>query len=227
MRSVRFFLCLLTLLAFSFSSAAQDSRVGNWLMYFGNQKINNKFNWHNEIQYRNFNAIGDLEQLLIRTGIGYNLTEKNNNVLLGYGFILSQPYIGGTKVETQEHRIFQQYIYKANYGRFFTQHRLRFEERFIGDLFSTRFRYFLLFNIPLNQPEMKKNAIYLSVYNEIFINTSKWKYDRDRVYAAVGYCFTDFLRLELGAMTQILTSSSRTQIQVGFYNALPFKEKEK
>jgi hypothetical protein len=224
MHTVRIIFLVASLLTGCFSAKAQDASIGNWLMYFGNQKINNKFNWHNEIQYRNFNAIGDLEQLLLRTGIGYNLTEKNNNLLIGYGFILSQPYVNGVKIETHEHRIFQQYIYKANYGRFYTQHRLRYEERFLSELFRMRFRYFLIVNIPLNMPEMKKNAIYLSAYNEVFINTSTWKFDRDRVYGAVGYCFTDFLRLEIGAMTQILANTSRTQIQIGFYNTIPFKQ---
>ena len=70
-----------------FTLYAQKTDVGNWFIYFGNQKINNRWNWHNEVQYRNFNFIGDLQQLLLRTGIGYNLTENNNNILLGYGFI--------------------------------------------------------------------------------------------------------------------------------------------
>ena len=54
--------------------SAQDSNFGNWLIYIGNKKIDSKLNFHHEIQYRNYNSIGDLEQLLIRTGIGFNLT---------------------------------------------------------------------------------------------------------------------------------------------------------
>lgn len=90
-----------TVLGFgSILTFAQKNDLGAWYMYFGNNKISKKLNWHNEIQYRNFDAIGDLEQLLIRTGIGYDLTENNNNVLLGYGFILSQPYVNGEKKRT-------------------------------------------------------------------------------------------------------------------------------
>lgn len=62
------------------------------MIYFGNNKLNEKFNIHNEVQYRNYNAVGDLEQLLLRTGLGYNLTPNNNNLLLGYGFIRSENY---------------------------------------------------------------------------------------------------------------------------------------
>lgn len=64
----------------------QANPTGNWFIYFGNKKINNQWNWHHEAQYRNFNVIGDIEQLLLRTGIGYNLSENNNNVHLGYAF---------------------------------------------------------------------------------------------------------------------------------------------
>src|SRR5690349_13309117 len=71
---------------------AQKSDVGTWFIYFGNQQINKRWNWWNEVQYRNYNFIGDLQQLLLRTGIGYNISENNNNVLLGYAFINSQSY---------------------------------------------------------------------------------------------------------------------------------------
>ena len=80
-------LFVLLVLLFSSATKAQKSNLGNWFIYLGNQPINKKFNWHNEIQYRNYNFIGDINQLLLRTGIGYNLTENNNNVLLGYAFI--------------------------------------------------------------------------------------------------------------------------------------------
>ena len=66
---------------------AQKTDIGNWFIYFGNQQIDKKWSWWNEVQYRNYNFAGDLQQLLLRTGISYNLTENNNNVLLGYGFI--------------------------------------------------------------------------------------------------------------------------------------------
>lgn len=149
---------------------AQKNDLGAWYMYFGNNKISKKLNWHNEIQYRNFDAIGDLEQLLIRTGIGYDLTENNNNVLLGYGFILSQPYVNGEKRENVEHRIFQQFITKQKFGRFNLQHRYRLEERFLEDDFRMRFRYMLGLNIPITQKEMLPKTLYASVYNEIFLH---------------------------------------------------------
>lgn len=201
---------------------AQKSDLGAWYMYFGNNKIGKKLNWHNEIQYRNFDAVGDLEQLLIRTGVGYDLTENNNNVLLGYGFILSQPYVNGDKKENIEHRIFQQYITKQKFGRFNLQHRYRLEERFLEDDFRMRFRYMLGFNIPITQKEMLPKTLYASVYNEIFLHFDSPVFDRNRVYGALGYVINKNMRIEAGYMNQIQENRNRGQIQIGFYNNIPF-----
>ncbi|WFB69062.1 DUF2490 domain-containing protein [Chryseobacterium sp. WX] len=201
---------------------AQKNDLGAWYMYFGNNKISKKLNWHNEIQYRNFDAVGDLEQLLIRTGIGYDLTENNNNVLLGYGFILSQPYVNGEKKENIEHRIFQQYITKQKFGRFYIQHRYRLEERFLEDDFRMRFRYMLGVNIPITQKEMLPKTLYASVYNEIFLHFDSPVFDRNRVYGALGYVINKNMRIEAGYMNQIQENRNRGQIQIGFYNNIPF-----
>lgn len=79
-------LILLTLIFCNFSFS-QKSDFGNWFIYFGNQKINDKWNWHNEVQYRNFDFIEDTNQLQLRTGIGHNLTEDNYNLLLEYALL--------------------------------------------------------------------------------------------------------------------------------------------
>lgn len=203
---------------------SQNSEVGNWLIYFGNQKINKDWNFHNEIQYRSFDLIADNNQLLLRTGIGYNLTENNNNLLLGYGFINTRSYIDADQtLQTDEHRIFQQFITKQNFGRLHLQHRYRVEQRFLPDDFQMRLRYFLALNVPINKKEMEQNAVYLSAYNEIFINAEKPLFDRNRLYGAIGYVINKNFRFELGYMTQSLENSSRNQFQIVLFNTIPFK----
>ncbi|MCG8310809.1 MAG: DUF2490 domain-containing protein [Cytophagales bacterium] len=201
---------------FPISGHSQDSNLGNWLLYFGNMKINNDWNWHNEVQYRSYNVIDDLEQLLIRTGIGYNLTENNNNALLGYGYILSQNYLEDSddKVNVNEHRIFQQFITRQNIGTIAVQHRYRFEQRFIESDFRLRFRYFLSLNIPLNNKEIIDNTVYLSAYNEIFLNTTGDIFDRDRLYCGAGYCLSKAVRFEVGYMNQFMPNTNRDQINI-------------
>jgi hypothetical protein len=219
-----YFITTIFLLLCTIDLHAQKSNTGNWFIYFGNQKINNKWNWHNEVQYRNFNFIGDLSQLLVRTGIGYNLTENNNNILLGYGFINSQKYLSNSneKVGTNEHRVYQQFITRQNFNKVFLQHRYRIEERFLPNDFQMRFRYFLGINIPINKPKIEKNAYYFSAYNEIFINAQQKIFDRNRLYGAIGYVFNKNIKIEAGYMAQILETNNRNQFQIVVFNNTPF-----
>jgi len=208
---------LLLISIFAFSSLySQDSDLGNWFLIFSNKKIKTNWNWHSEVQYRNYNAAGDLEQLLLRTGIGRNLTENNNNLLLGYGYILSENYVPNSedKVSVNEHRIFQQFITRQKISRVGLQHRYRFEQRFVEDDFKVRFRYFLGLSIPLNNQTMTDKTIYLSAYNEIFLNTKETIFDRNRLYGGVGYKLNNLVRFELGYMNQFFSTSGRDQFNI-------------
>ena len=220
-KKYKFILICLSIIS-TIHCSAQKSEIGNWFIYFGNQAINKKINWHNEIQYRNYNLAGDLQQLLLRTGVGYNLSENNNNLLLGYGYILSEQYQKNSdrKTESKEHRIFQQFITRQNFGRFYLQHRYRIEERFINDDISYRFRYFLALNIPINKKTMVENTIYLSTYNEIFINGQSPVFDRNRLYGGLGYNINKNFKFELGYMSQMIESSQRSQFQIILFNNL-------
>jgi len=61
------FLVLGSLLGFS------QQETGNWLMYFGTNKISEKFSIHSEAQYRNHTiSPTNTEQLLLRTGLNYH-----------------------------------------------------------------------------------------------------------------------------------------------------------
>ena len=197
-------------------SKAQESDLGNWLIYIGSKKLEGKWNLHNEIQYRNYDAIGDLEQLLLRTGIGYNLSENNNNLLLGYGFIKSENYAanGLDKITVNEHRIFQQFTSKQKVGKLSLTHRYRFEQRFVESDFKARFRYFLAFKLPFKGTEEAPSKYYLSAYNEIFLNTKSSVFDRNRVYGGLGYQLNKNVRLEAGYMNQFFESGGRDQINL-------------
>jgi hypothetical protein len=128
-----------------------------------------------------------------------------------------------TKRITEEHRIFQQFITKQNFGRFYLTHRYRIEERFVGDNFRLRFRYFFGLNIPINGKEMQPRVFYFSAYNELFVNSENDVFDRDRWYFALGYNITNNLRVEAGFMEQMLSNRARNQLQIVLYNSIPFR----
>ena len=197
-------------------ATAQSSDFGNWLIYIGSKKVNSKWNIHNEVQYRNYDAIGDLEQLLLRTGVGYNLSENNHNLLLGYGYILSQNYVADTqeKTDVNEHRIFQQFTSKQKIGSVSLSHRYRFEQRFVESDFKMRLRYFLAFKVSLVKTETLPSKLYISAYNEVFLNTESSVFDRNRVYGGLGYQLNKNVRIEAGYMNQLFENASRDQFNL-------------
>ncbi len=203
-------ICIIGTTLISLSAASQENDPGNWLIYIGSKQLNSKWNLHHEIQYRNYNTLGDLEQLLIRTGLGYDIGSKSN-ILLGYGYINSENFTGNVNDQTtvEEHRIFQQFITKQTIGSVSLQHRYRFEQRFVENDFKTRFRYFLGINLPLKNPKY-----YLSAYNEIFLNGKSNVFDRNRVYGGLGCEISKGVKLELGYMSQVFETSSRDQINI-------------
>lgn len=205
---------LVAILLLPYIALSQNSDFGNWLIYIGNNKLNSKWNIHNEVQYRNYNTIGDLEQLLIRTGLGYTFNDKKNNVLLGYGYILSENYISNSdnKATINEHRIFQQFTTTQTFGKVKLGHRYRFEQRFVESNFKMRLRYFLSLNIPINI--MENNKYYLSAYNEIFLNTKTSVFDRNRLYGGIGYNINRAIRIEVGYMNQFFERSNRDQLNI-------------
>ena len=205
---------LVAILLLPYIALSQNSDFGNWLIYIGNNKLNSKWNIHNEVQYRNYNTIGDLEQLLIRTGLGYTFNDKKNNVLLGYGYILSENYISNSdnKATINEHRIFQQFTASQTFGKVKLSHRYRFEQRFVESNFKMRLRYFLSLNIPINI--MENNKYYLSAYNEIFLNTKTSVFDRNRLYGGIGYNINRAIRIEVGYMNQFFERSNRDQLNI-------------
>jgi hypothetical protein len=207
---------VIVLLLLPLSVLAQPNNFGNWIIYLGDKKISKKWNWHHEVQYRNFNLLGDTEQLLLRAGIGYNLSENNNNLLFGYAFVYSEPYIANTDKKTNfnEHRLYQQYLTRQTFGSFSLQHRYRFEQRFFSNDTKFRLRYFLSLNYVLIKKPKTEKALYLSAYNEIFLNLKQTYFDRNRIYGGVGYKFSRNLRTEIGVMNQSTNTVSRNQMNL-------------
>ncbi|OOG68569.1 DUF2490 domain-containing protein [Algoriphagus sp. A40] len=214
--------------------AQDESDLGSWYMYFGNFRFS-ETPWalHGEVQYRNNNFLGDLEQLLLRTGVQYNLKSGQVSFLAGYASITTG--IPGDDSDTfHENRIYQEVILRQKLGRVGLMHRYRYEQRWIAENdFRTRFRYAIFVNVPLNKKELnEKGAVYAQLYDEIFINGEKPDsspsiqfFDRNRIYLGLGYRTSTKLALQFGIMEQTGNNFSKTQLQFSAFHQL-FSKKQ-
>ena len=196
-------------------------------MYFGNLRFKES-PWaiHGEAQHRNFNMLGDLDQLLLRTGLQYNSKSGQSSFLAGYSSITNGKE-GDSKATFHENRLYQEVILRQKTGKLGLMHRYRFEQRWIENQnFRTRFRYAFFVNVPLNSKELaEKGAVYLQIYDEIFVNGEKLKgkvqlFDRNRLYLGLGYRLQKGLALQLGFLEQTTNSISRGQFQFGVHQQL-------
>ena len=203
------------ILLFSFISYSQEDKVGNWLMYFGANKISDKFSIHSEIQFRNHTLTpNNTEQLLLRTGLNYHFSEKAF-VTAGYAYIPSYVYDSEQSApETEEHRIWQQFILINQLGRVKFEHRYRIEQRWVGGNYKNRFRYRLMLFIPLNKPKIEKGSLFIGLYDEVFVNAKKTFFDRNRLYGALGYQFSKSTGIQLGMMRQQVNDFGKWYLQM-------------
>jgi len=205
-----------------------EDELGAWYMYFFNTSFKESpWGVQGDIQYRNWNTVGDLEQLLLRGGITYKPKNAAIKFTLGYGNITTGAY-GSSESTTTESRIYQEALFPTKIGnRFFLNHRFRFEQRFVENQdFRSRYRYNLFLNIPLNTTEMEEKTFYLALYNEIFINgqrnigdgRSVELFDRNRFYIALGYILDEGLKVQFGAMNQTTDNWSKDQLQLSLHH---------
>lgn len=206
-----------------------EDQLGAWYMYFFSTEFgDSNFGFQGDVQFRNWDIGSDLEQLLLRGGFTYKPENADIKFTLGYGNITTGAF-GDDNSTVSESRIYQEALFPTNFAdRVFLTHRFRYEQRFVeGQDLRTRYRYNLFMNIPLNQQDLKKGAIYLALYNELFINGQREigsgntveVFDRNRFYAALGYTIKDGLRTQLGVMKQTTNAWSKNQLQLSLHHS--------
>jgi len=207
-----------------------EDQIGAWYMYFFNTTFKDSpWGAQADVQFRNWNIAGDLEQLLIRGGITYKPKKTDIKLTLGYGNVTTGSF-GSDKSTSAESRIYQEALFPVQFGnRLYTNHRFRYEQRFVeGQDLRTRYRYNLFINIALNKAEMNKKTLYLAFYNELFINGQRNTgngntveiFDRNRLYGGLGYIIKEGLKIQLGVMNQTTDNWSKNQLQLSLHQKL-------
>ncbi|MEK9603522.1 MAG: DUF2490 domain-containing protein [Flavobacteriaceae bacterium] len=222
-------LALLFCLSNNTQAQTDPDEMGAWYMYVFNTKFKKDSLWgiQGDVQHRNFNVIGDLQQLLIRGGITYMPKESPLKLTLGYAHITNGT-AGDSKESSVEHRFYQETSFPIKLGKgLYSNHRFRYEMRIMEDQdFRTRYRYALFLNIPLNSTVIEPKTVYLSLYNEVFINGQRKIgdgntvpfFDRNRLYGALGFMIRKGLKMQCGMMRQTSNSFGKNQLQLSLHH---------
>ena len=210
------------------SEITGEDDFGSWFMYFGTNKIDDKWSIHTEAQFRYYEMASNFNQLLLRTGINYHIN-SDAIATLGYGFIDTDPtfrefdILGDDALfennSISEHRIFEQFILKNKVWEFKFEHRYRLEQRFVQNNFTGisntlhRARYRIQMTLPLT------DIFFLNFYDEIFINLQNDAFGQNRAYAALGVSVTEDLSMQVGYLKNHFSETNFDRLQVGvFYN---------
>jgi hypothetical protein len=166
-------------------SHGQEKEIRNskmtWIQYYNKTSLSERWMWKIDGGFRWSDFFDKSSQFLTRTGIAYNL---NPAIQLTGGFAWLGYYSDGD-LSRMEYRPYQELSIKNIYNSFSINHRYRLEERFSeyqdppesssGSSFNFRFRYSLMFKIPLWEfpSDHTERKVVLNLGNEVFLNAGE------------------------------------------------------
>ena len=183
-------------------------------------------------------------QYQLRSGLDIKLNDHFSIVPAGYVYTWNYQYgKQPAAFQNNEHRIWQQVMFKHHAGRVNFEHRLRVEERFIqhhhiderhqvvDDGYTVnqyRLRYRLQARVPINNAKIEPHTYYAIVYDEIFKswgeNVTYENPDQNRIFVGMGYQFHKSFSMHLGGLYQMLVKRNGLQQEnnVGLFMQLTY-----
>lgn len=205
-------------------STAHASELASWMMYFGNTTLkNDAWKIHHELQYRNHKLTQDMDQLLIRTGLQYQVKEVGT-FTAGYAHVITED-MGEIDNRRKENRIYQEFLLPQTVKLLNVKHRFRYEQRFFdNNRINTRYRYSIAMDFPIYRLHQDRN-VYASMYNEIFIHGRKRPstgdlYDRNRLYVGMGLKWNRNVSVQLGYMQQMFIQHTDPKVMLSLHHNL-------
>jgi hypothetical protein len=211
------------------SAKAQTvDHFSGWAALFSTTRLSSKFSLHLESQVRSNNEWKEVQTVILRTGLNYNI-KPGQIATVGYAYIAHHRTRDGVSGWGPEHRIWEQFILNKAFSPgdhlVTIQNRFRLEQRWIsqskvsddklvtdGYVFSQRIRYFARAIYPFSSTPQRvfTRGSYFSLQDEMFFNLGNTSgvngkfFDQNRAYFSLGYRFSTKYDLEIGYMNQII-----------------------
>ncbi|MCD0488207.1 DUF2490 domain-containing protein [Pedobacter sp. MC2016-14] len=223
MKHIFLFLAFVGLLVLKTNAQTRHESTG-WFLFMNNTKLTEKWGFYADLQLRSGDKWANVRNFMFRPGITYYANSKNEITL---GYLLNNTYLhveGVSDNVLNEHRIWEQYVYKHKLNTVAFSHRFRLEQRFIDrlgreDLFAQRFRYFVRGIIPIAKDAKSFNeGLFVALQNEVFLNLQNKSqlngdvFDQNRAYVALGYRLSKKLDIEAGYLNQAIKGAAANTV---------------
>jgi hypothetical protein len=194
---------LIVALFFTGTAFCQTPGTGTWNVLNVKKTFDPKWSAFFESQLRSQKLFNNFSYHELKAGIGYNIGTKLSIVVAAGQYVTYDP-TGNFKspVATHEFRFWQQFTLTNNIDPFKLEHRYRIEQRWINGNYRNRFRYRLNGLLPINKKKIENHTLYASVYDEVFFTNEDPYFERNRVYAGLGYNFNKLFTLQIGWIRQ-------------------------
>jgi len=212
------------------------TQFADWFSFTSSMKASKRLSLLVDIQSRFVNGI-DPMQNQIRVGADIKVSDVFS--VLPVGYVFTWNYYYGEQPATflnNEHRIFQQFVFKHKVGKSSFHHRLRTEQRFIqrhtmqsdGTVVDQgfvnkqfRIRYRAYWSMPITEQAnpgaggIDAKSWYVVVYDEFFMSWGEsvtyHEIDQNRIFVGLGYQFTKDFTIQSGPFYQILIKANGAQ----------------
>lgn len=144
---------------------------------------------------------------MLRPGLTYYF---NENIRFYAGYAFAHHYSDGGHLSKNEHRPWQQILWRQKHNGYATLQWLRLEQRFnkkevnktLVNTFNYRLRYNFSLSIPLKGKELNDKTPFISIIDEVFINMGDQivynVFDQNRFFLGFGYQVNSHLSAQLG-----------------------------
>lgn len=219
--------------------------TGLWLGAYTKYRLNEKLFYYGEYHLRRTNNfVDDMGQVYLRFGMTYLL---NKRVELTGG--IATPFYWAPQQDLPDQdnvvpqfRFWQQVVLVQPFDRLKLYHQFRFEQRWKRDYaegspfkLTHRFRYKFTGYYPLNNDRLINKTLFLSFYEEIFIQAGKpvtYDYLEDnRVFLGLGYILNKNIQIQAGYMWTFRYKGGPTSFEhrhiprISVYHNLDFHRK--
>lgn len=178
--------------------AHAESEAQSWVQFLSQGKLTQDLRLWAELQPRYSFDRGKMTTVLIRPGLGWQLTPELS-VWAGWAWT---PLLNPSW--RNEHRLWTQAVYAVNLDSVTFTQRMRFETRFIENISDPglRLRYQVRFSVPV----ALEDALQLVVYDEVFISLNNPApsigsgFDQNRLFVGGFFRVSPHFAFDLGYM---------------------------